>query len=177
MQQASELLEREEAARAAVAALPLSPASCSFLAVALPPSTLNALGSAALDAIFGTVSSAPEWTPLTPHVHTPHCARGCSLRYAAHVHSAACNHAAARRQAVWNAAWRGDADALEVALALGGSTEEMDGVRRGWQRLQRVRPRGSPCLTQRRAARRLLRSLLRTVTSRQHMYSYLRELR
>jgi hypothetical protein len=49
---------------------------------------------------------------------------------AGHIHCATCNHKQAGAGAVWRAAHAGDADALEAALATGGSTEESSTVSR-----------------------------------------------
>jgi len=52
-----------------------------------------------------------------------------SIPAAGHIHCVTCNHRVAGRGDVWQAAFAGDAAALEAALAAGGSTEESDGVR------------------------------------------------
>ena len=51
---------------------------------------------------------------------------------AGHIHTATCNHKRGPKGAVWDAADAGDAAALEVALAAGGSTEETGKVWGHW---------------------------------------------
>lgn len=115
-------LARMKAARAAVAAIPVSPATSGFIGLtALHPGS----PSGAKEALFGRVYLAPV---IASHFHTPHCGPACSLRFAPHTHSAACNHARAPVGAVWLAASRGDVAALEAALTAGGSTEELNEV-------------------------------------------------
>lgn len=118
------LLAREAAARAAVAAIAVAPISSGFLGLArTSPAPLGELRVTAPHALFGRVQTAPV---LAPHIHTPHCDPACAIRFAPHVHSTACNHERSPEGAVWAAAFRGDAPALEAALAAGGSTEEID---------------------------------------------------
>jgi len=50
----------------------------------------------------------------------------CRIPAAGHIHCATCNHKKTRKGAVWQAAFDGDAAALEAALAAGASTEESD---------------------------------------------------
>lgn len=116
------LVAREAAARAAVAAIPVSPVTSGFLG-------LSAAASPEGAALFGRVLVAPI---LAPHAHTPHCEPACDVRFAPHTHSAACNHRPAPVGAVWGTTVaREAADALEAALAAGGSTEELAPVRLG----------------------------------------------
>lgn len=120
------LLTHEAAARAAVAAIPVTPTSSAFLCLTALPASPEALRAAAPEHLFGRVQVAPI---LAPYVHTPHCEPACTLRFAPHTHSAACNHAKARAGDVWRAAERRDVSGLSAALAAGNSTEEANPVR------------------------------------------------
>ena len=127
--QSPALLAREAAARAAVAAVPVSPATSGFLGLtaspALSPEAMRAGVAAGL--LFGKLFDIPV---LAPHVHTPHCEPGCAIIFAPHSHSAACNHAAAPAGALLAAAETGDVAGVTARLTAGDSTEQADEVRR-----------------------------------------------
>lgn len=123
---AAAILAREASARAAVAAVPVSPITSAFIGLPALPASSYAHRDVTADALFGRVLVAPV---LAPNAHTPHCEPACPLRFAPHTHSAGCNHAPAPPGAVWGAASRMSTADAEAALAAGGSTEEADGVR------------------------------------------------
>lgn len=117
----SDLIARLTAARVAVAAVPISPATRGFLGLSAMLATPDALREAAADKLTGRLLVSQL---LVPHEHTPHCGQACVIRFAQHTHSAACNHARSPAAEVLRSAKHGDIASLEAALAAGGSTEE-----------------------------------------------------
>lgn len=124
------LLAREISARASVAAIPVSPATSSFIALKAAPTSPDARGAPA--AHFGQLLISPP-VIFTPHVHTLHCEPACVLHFDPHRHSAACNHDKSKYQKVFFAARCGDAAGVRVAIDDGGSTEEADRVSERWE--------------------------------------------
>lgn len=117
------LLATVVAARAAVAAVPVSPATDCYVGIWPPTATPEALRVGPVKKIFGRILVSP--VPVL-HVHTLHCSPTCDLRFAVHTHNATCNHKKSARKAVFDAASRGDVHGLQLALADGGSTEEAE---------------------------------------------------
>ena len=106
-----------EAARAAVAAIPVLPATSAFLAVTTP--SAEELQAAVATAV-GTLILTPP--PGTAHVQTQHM-------HVAHVHNEACNHSEGPAALLMAAAAAGDEAGLDAALTSGESTHQKDEVR------------------------------------------------